>query len=148
MPPLLLSVPLCVFVVLGLGSEPFAVWRKSYQALSLLIPPLVFIFAFMCPRLSGNELEVTTHATSKQTIITSLCLTIIISVAAAAPSSTHAIASSNVVNSFWFMMIFVVIQAFSLLKFRPQCVLCGFVFSGHATGPTAISERLKGAKSA
>ena len=113
----MLSVPLGVFVVLGLGSEPFAVWRKSYQALSLLIPPLVFICAFMCPRLSGNELEVTIHATSKQTIITSLCLTIIISVAAAAPSSTHAIASSNVVNSFWFMMIFVV-SLLSLISTR------------------------------
>lgn len=113
-----LSVPLGVFVVMSLGSEPFSVWRRSYQALSLLIPPLVFIYGFLCPSLSGNLIEVTeNHSPSKQTLLTVLILTSIVSAAAAAPSSTHAIASSNVVNAAWFLMI-LVLALLSLITSR------------------------------
>jgi len=113
-----LSVPLGVFIVTSLGSEPFAVWRRSYQALSLLIPTLVFIYGFLCPSLSGNIIEVTeNHSPSKQTLLTALILTSIVSAAAAAPSSTHAIASSNVVNAAWFLMI-LVLALLSLITSR------------------------------
>jgi len=113
-----LSVPLGVFIVASLGSEPFAVWRRSYQALSLLIPPLVFVYGFLCPSLSGSVIDVTeNHSPSKQTLLTALILTSIVSAAAAAPSSTHAIASSNVVNAAWFLMI-LVLALLSLITSR------------------------------
>jgi hypothetical protein len=113
-----LSIPVGVFIVLSLGSEPFAVWRKSYHALSLLIPPLVFIFGFICPALSGHTIVAAENRPiSKQTILTAFFITVLVSAAAAAPSSSHAIASSNIVNAAWFFMI-LVLALLSLITTR------------------------------
>uniref|UniRef100_A0A7S2WCT8 Phosphatidic acid phosphatase type 2/haloperoxidase domain-containing protein n=1 Tax=Rhizochromulina marina TaxID=1034831 RepID=A0A7S2WCT8_9STRA len=41
-------------LLLLLSAPPLEFWRKFTHAGSLLLPPLIFILAFLCPTLSGN----------------------------------------------------------------------------------------------
>jgi membrane-associated phospholipid phosphatase len=77
------GTPVGILIVILLERAPLTWWKKSTHALSLLLPALIFILAFRCPRLSGSaselNLEIHRHKASAATVLTALALTSIFS---------------------------------------------------------------------
>jgi len=100
--------------------EPLAFWKKSTQAFGLLLPPLIFIFAFLCPSLSGHnsisEVEDNAgEAPSQATVIAAVGITLTLSTGAWATQRKHILTSSSPVNFSEWLSLFELLCVLSLL---------------------------------
>jgi len=106
---IMVGVPLATLVMVTLTIEPFAFWKKSTHAFGLLVPPLIFILAFLCPSLTGIDEKISTPGSpSAATTITAFGITGVLTAAALATQKQHPLTSSDPVNTFVFLFLIVV----------------------------------------
>jgi uncharacterized membrane protein (DUF485 family) len=100
------GLPLAAVFELVLGLSFF--WEKSTHALGLLLPPLIFIIAFLCPKISGHsELHVAGGSPDESNIVTAFASTVLLSGIGFATQIKHPLTASDYFRfaAFLFLMV-------------------------------------------
>jgi protein-S-isoprenylcysteine O-methyltransferase Ste14 len=102
------GVPLAILLVIALGCEPLALWKKSTHAFALLLPSLIFCIGFICPRVTGTYRRVSVHAgpPSTATVTDATMLTVLFSALGWAIQRKHILSGSMELQYAAFLFIF------------------------------------------